>query len=391
MATSQSPEPSRKRKRGAEVAEEIEIDISLPEPLSKKALRKSKKPKPAVNPDVSPFGATAPEEKVADADSKPAARSAWAVWIGNLPWTATKLELRDFFMKNAELSESQITRVHMPAPPAQPESKYPRPKQHNKGFAYVDFSSQEALDAALKLSEQIFGGRAVLIKNSQSFEGRPAAEDRVDKSNTGKPPSKRVFVGNLGFDVTKEDLEKHYTRVGRVADIHMATFEDSGNCKGFAWVTFQDIKAAEAAVRGWKLLLPEDEKASDARETSPAEGNEADPPKDKRKGPKKPKKITVNRLGERLLRCEFAEDPSVRYKKRFGKDREQPEGAENNEDGKSKPDKVGMENSSHDRRREARKAGKVDARTIRPGAAHMNAPRASASIVEGKGKKISFD
>jgi RNA recognition motif-containing protein len=391
MATSQSPEPSRKRKRGAEAAEEIEIDISLPEPLSKKALRKSKKSKPAANPEVSQSAGTAPTETAAEVDSKPAARSAWGVWIGNLPWTATKPELRDFFVKNAALAESQITRVHMPAPPAQPESKFPRPKQHNKGFAYVDFSGQEALDAALQLSEQIFGGRAVLIKNSQSFEGRPAAEDRVDKSNNGKPPSKRVFVGNLGFDVTKEDLEKHYNRVGTVADIHMATFEDSGNCKGFAWVTFQDIKAAEAAVRGWKLLLPEDEKAPDARENSPAEGNEADPPKNKRKEPKKPKKITINRLGDRVLRCEFAEDPSVRYKKRFGKDREKPEGAEGNDDVKSKPEKERTENSSHDRRREARKAGKVDARTIRPGAAHMNAPRASVSIVEGKGKKISFD
>jgi hypothetical protein len=248
------------------------------------------------------------------------------------------------------------------------------------------------LDAALKLSESIFGGRAVLIKNSQSFEGRPVPEAKEEKINSGKPPSKRVFVGNLGFDVTKEELEKNYAQCGKVTDIHMATFEDTGNCKGFAWVTFEDIKSAESAVRGW--FMTEEEDMVDSTKDAAADGEE-EPGRDKRKmKPRKPRKWFVSRLGDRMLRCEFAEDPTTRYKKRYGKDKESTDGAQIPDAAEAEPDtgKINRKNaSSHDKRREARKASKVDARTIRPGAAHANAPRASAAIVESKGKKISFD
>ncbi len=37
---------------------------------------------------------------------------------------------------------------------------------------------------------------------------------------------------------------------------------------------------------------------------------------------RKPRKWTVNKLAGRVLRCEFAEDPALRYRKRFGKKRE---------------------------------------------------------------------
>src|ERR1700712_3915359 len=144
MAASESPDSSRKRKRDTETVEELEIDINLPEPLSKKALRKAKKSK-STAPDGtedSTEGKTATE-----ADSK-TNRSAWGVWIGNLPWTVTKNELREWFTKNGSITDSQITRVHMAPPPKSNDSRNSRVKFSNRGYAYVDFDSQELLDSA---------------------------------------------------------------------------------------------------------------------------------------------------------------------------------------------------------------------------------------------------
>jgi hypothetical protein len=352
----------------------------------------------------------------------------------------------------------------MPAPTSAPPRIGEKPK--NKGFAYVDFDSAEALQAALELTETPMGdsARKVLIKRAESFDGRPdehasaaaakgSAGGRVElsKANTQKPPSKRVFVGNLGFDTTKEDLESHFGQCGTVTDVHMATFEDSGKCKGFAWVTFETTEASGAAVRGW-IMKKDGEDDSDSGSDSEGDDDamkklkeagyteedlkfdkeaqyifkQKQKQKQKKRKPKRLQKWFVNKLYGRMLRCEFAEDPTTRYNKRFGKDAKGKEDRESGAErgGEDSGDvelgdvndatpattitatapataavaagsKSGLPPTSHERRREVRKAkkeyGKVDARTIAPGAALANAPRASGAIVSAKGTKITFD
>lgn len=357
---------SKKRKRDIAPASELEIDVSLPEPPSKKALRKAKKQKTTGASTTTSKDASGghlqgsgnddllPSDAVVSTPALPAdARSPYGIWIGNLPFIATKPLLRAFLTSpetGAAIKDSQITRVHMPAPQNAAATRT-QLKPLNKGFAYVDFSTKEALDAALALSESMMGGRKVLIKDSKSFVGRPdkvagegGAEGAGNKDVGGKgnsktmKPTKRVFVGNLGFDVTKEDLKEHYEKCGEIADIHMATFEDSGKCKGFAWVTFDNLEAAECAVQGW-VRIPEpaddDEDESEVEDAKTKEDggvavdgktdsveDGAQKTKSTTKKPKKQKtrKWFVNRLQGRPLRSEYAEDASSRYKKRFGKE-----------------------------------------------------------------------
>ena len=417
---------SKKRKR-EELPEELEIDVSLPEPPSKKALRKSKKSKTAV-PTATSNHAGDNDDAIAepkDDSSKPTKeekerRTDHSIWIGNLPWTATKQDLRDFLLDQGSIQASQITRVHMPAPSAQQaKDTKGRPAFKNKGFAYVDFDSQETLFSALQLTETPFyrSGRNVLVKNARSFEGRPedhvnAAKDESGKSRgkgfaEEKPPSKRIFVGNLAFEITKEDLETYFGQCGAIENIHMATFEDSGKCKGYGWITFATLEAAESAVKGF-ILKEQDEDEDLEGGQEDAEGDEAEKkPKVLRK--KKPRKWFVNRLFGREIKREYAEDASVRYKKRFGSDRKRQEGdagfagdegapiREVNGDEGNKPYQKNM--SSHDRRREQRRAQKygndykkVDARTVAPGAALSHAQRGSTAIsTEKTGTKIRFD
>lgn len=410
--------PSKKRKRDALPQDEIEIDITLPEPPSKKALRRAKKGKPLPTPSAtSPSqGQNSPEKNgstVPKDDPKPAKHSDYGVWIGNLPWSATKATLRTFLTDHSNINDGQITRVHMPEPNNAANSKQIT-KPQNKGFAYIDFTDSEALNAAIALSETLMGGRRLLIKNAKSFEGRPdkpkETEDGKRSVSTvrGKLPNKRVFVGNLGFDVTKEDLIEHYTQCGEVVDLHMATFEDTGKCKGFAWVTFAELDAAKAAVTGWTYKFMEgDDEESEAENDSDEDGKGGEAVNGdvsiKSKKHKKKRKWFVNKLKGRALRCEFAEDATSRYKKRFGKD-----AAGNFQDGDVETDgDMGMteagemartSRSAHAKRGEKhtsdfrdKKHRKVDARTIKPGAALANAPRATGAIVEAKGKKITFD
>ncbi|GME44446.1 Nucleolar protein 13 [Neofusicoccum parvum] len=414
----EAPTPSkdsRKRKRTALPEDgELEVDITAPEPLSKREQRLAKKgkldpntkaskaPKPAATSDGDSSDNEGNERPAAKKDGGKAAadkkpeKSAHGVWIGNLPWSATRESLRDFFTKHAGIEDSRIARVHMPAPDKAAVANM-RVKPHNKGFAYVDFDGPAAVAAAIDASETLMGGRPVLIKNASNFDGRPKKKEgegegeggltKLSKTAAvqaggGKEPSKRVFVGNLSFEVTKEDLVEHYSKCGEVLDVHVATFQDTGKCKGFAWVTFETIDAAAAAVAGYTMIPAEDDDDSDEEmeDAEKADGAE------KKKKRKKARKWFVNRLGGRDLRVEFAEDASTRYKKRFGKDKEGGNaGADGEEFGEVHPSRQRQMGKG---RREPRK---VDARTIAPGAALAHAPRSTGAIVESKGKKITFD
>ncbi|OAP58895.1 hypothetical protein AYL99_06192 [Fonsecaea erecta] len=283
------------RKRNAEAAE-IEIDVEAPEPPSKKALRKAKKAKVSEGSTLPSEAKKAiPSTETQDASHKDTTRSEYGIWIGNLAFGTTKDDLIKFLTSNPTnvIRRDQITRTHLP----QASPKFGRPQ--NKGFAYVDFSDQECIDTALKLSESLLGGRPVLVKNAKNFEGRPERRKDLLEKHT-QPPSKRIFVGNLDFTTTVEDLESHFGVCGPIVHTHMATFEDSGKCKGFAWIDFEQLESAEKAMRGWV-------ERGDGVEDSPAKSKSSK------------SKILLHRLHGRKLRMEYAEDKAVRYEKRFGK------------------------------------------------------------------------
>ena len=382
-----------KKRKAEPLPEELEIDIDLPEPVSKKASRKAKKLKSTSAENDGEESATEAKSKSKskpnEEDKKTEKRSEYGVWIGNLPWSATKDSLRTFLTEHTEIPGDQITRIHLP-PPTKPPNPNWTFKPLNKGFAYVDFSTELAMYSAIALTETKMDRRPLLIKNAKNFEGRPdkpkgedKAEDAKD-AKSSKPPNKRIFVGNLAFEVTKEELQHHFGQFGDVADLHMATFEDSGKCKGYAWVTFETIESATSAVKGYIYKEDNNKKGGD--------GDSDEENEDAKSGAKK-RKWKLNKLMGRDLRCEFAEDASTRYQKRYGKEK-----------------KEGMEGVHPDRARhfdreernerprppkqqfqDQRPRKRVDPRTIKSGAAHSSAPRGPQGIVKSEGTKVTFD
>jgi RNA recognition motif-containing protein len=372
-------DPSQK-KRKLQDGPELEIDISAPEPPSKKALRKAKKGK-KTDGEAKDTEKDTEKPKTEKTESKDAEkRSEYGVWIGNLSFNTTKDDLRQFFIDGCSFDNDTITRVHMPKGP----EKFGRPQ--NKGFAYVDFSTKKALEEAIGLSEQLLTGRRVLIKNANSFEGRP--EKTAEQANgaasakPGHPPSRRIFVGNLSFDVTKESLEEHFARCGTVDNVHMATFQDTGKCKGYAWVEFEEIASAEAAVRGF--VMEKEDEEEEEEESSDSSDSDEESKKPKKKVQKKSKyqrRIWVNQLLGRRMRMEFAEDAQTRYKKRFGKD------GEGKKNGQPAITEEGAEPAEQQPRVRKQRRPSIDESRY----SKETVQRLSGAIVEAQGKKVTFD
>ncbi|KAI1943363.1 Nucleolar protein 13 [Ophidiomyces ophidiicola] len=370
---------------------DIEVDINAPEPPSKKALRKAKKKSVSAKIDITQ--STGLQPKAQDVPKElTKKRSGFGIWIGNLPFSASQDNLLQFFTTLGSFNANEIIRIHLP------NGEKRNGKQQNKGFAYIDFSTSAAVPRAIALSEKLLLGRAVLIKDANNFSGRPEKSgDNKDDSarRPGNPASNKIFVGNLGFDVTKQILEEHYKSCGGISHVHLATFEDSGKCKGYGWVEFDDLDAAEAAVRGF-VRVPDGEHI-EVNEESLAHVEAEHGEKTKRK--LKEKKMWVNRLMGRSLRVDFAEDSSTRYKKRFGKegfDRrpQPPTNGGGVQDGSLPPtDEVPRENHYESWRGERRTQLRPKGKKVGSGGRYSEetVQRLSGAIVEAEGKKIKFD
>ena len=61
----------------------------------------------------------------------------------------------------------------------------------------------------------------------------------------------RVHVGNLSFGTTTQDLKDAFAQSGGVTDVKVMTDRDTGQSRGFGFVTFTSAAAAAEAVRQW--------------------------------------------------------------------------------------------------------------------------------------------
>jgi RNA recognition motif-containing protein len=61
--------------------------------------------------------------------------------------------------------------------------------------------------------------------------------------------SKKLYVGNLPFSTTEDELRTLFEQHGPVASVSVITDRETGRPRGFAFVEMEDASAAEAAQR----------------------------------------------------------------------------------------------------------------------------------------------
>jgi RNA recognition motif-containing protein len=61
--------------------------------------------------------------------------------------------------------------------------------------------------------------------------------------------SKKLYVGNLSFSSTEEDLKELFGRHGTVESVAVITDRETGRARGFAFVEMAEASAASDAIR----------------------------------------------------------------------------------------------------------------------------------------------
>jgi len=143
-------------------------------------------------------------------------------YVVNLSYDTPTYKLRELFNEHGE-----VQKLFMPK-----ERSTGRPK----GIAFVTMSSEEERDSAIeKLNQTEIDGRTIYVDKAKPRSEKKKAE----KVST----SKKLYVGNISYDSTKDDLIELFSQYGNVEDVYIPVDRESGYPRGFAFVTMKNEEA----------------------------------------------------------------------------------------------------------------------------------------------------
>eukprot|EP00934_Nitzschia_sp_Nitz4_P004928 Nitzschia sp. Nitz4//scaffold230_size58257//7416//8750//NITZ4_006473-RA/size58257-processed-gene-0.48-mRNA-1//1//CDS//3329543226//4918//frame0 len=223
---------------------------------------------PVVGETETEAGATpgAAADAKTDAAPQDEARSR-RVYVGNLPWGVSWQDLKDLMKTTGhEVTRSDVMQT---------------PDGRSKGCGIVEFATVEgANQAVLTLNDTELRGRRIFVREdredfrSGSSAPRAGGDAQGHRFSQGEQAqSRRVYVGNLSWDVDWPQLKDHMRAAGEVVHAEVIC-EHNGRSKGCGIVEYQTEAEAQQAIstlthselNGRTIFVRED------RETSSAPG-----------------------------------------------------------------------------------------------------------------------
>ncbi|XP_050400341.2 probable RNA-binding protein 19 [Patella vulgata] len=126
----------------------------------------------------------------------------------------------------------------------------------NIGFAYVDFFTLKDMEQAQKRSKNFINGKKVIIKkvgekmvDVEVKKPRPweIKNFKTTEDEEGIAESGRLFVRNLAYSCTEEEVEEVFKPFGPLAEVSLQVDRLMNKPKGFALVTYMMPEHAVAA------------------------------------------------------------------------------------------------------------------------------------------------
>jgi RNA recognition motif-containing protein len=193
--------------------------------------------------DVTPPSATTEETTPQPPSDESQSRR---VYVGNLAWDVSWQDLKDLMKTTGhEVTRSDVMKSY---------------DGRSKGCGIVEFATSEgAKQAVLTLNDKELNGRQIFVREDR--EGRPSTTGGGGNTrNSGsvgggghrfsvgeKAQSRRVYVGNLSWDVNWPILKDHMKQAGEVVHAEVVS-EHSGRSKGCGIVEYSTEDEAQVAI-----------------------------------------------------------------------------------------------------------------------------------------------
>lgn len=105
----------------------------------------------------------------------------------------------------------------------------------SKGVGYVEFRDEESVTAALQLTGQKLLGIPVIVQVTEAEKNRQARNTESSGNHPNSIPFHRLYVGNIHFNVTEQDLQAVFEPFGELEFVQLQR-EENGRSKGYGFV-----------------------------------------------------------------------------------------------------------------------------------------------------------
>ncbi|XP_024034538.1 uncharacterized protein LOC102614661 isoform X5 [Citrus sinensis] len=127
-----------------------------------------------------------------------------------------------------------------------------RNSRRSKGVGYVEFYDVMSVPMAIALSGQPLLGQPVMVKPSEAEKNLVQSNSSIaGASGGGTGPysggARRLYVGNLHFNMTEDQLRQVFEPFGTVELVQLP-LDETGHCKGFGFVQFARLEDARNAL-----------------------------------------------------------------------------------------------------------------------------------------------
>ena len=150
------------------------------------------------------------------------------LFVGGLPQDAKDAEIKEHFSQFGE-----IEGINLKTDPHTGRSR---------GFAFVVFKEQEALDKAVT-AEHTLKNKKVAVKKAQAKQGK-------------------VYVGKLKPEVTDDDVKEFFAQYGAISGIEQPFDKIKNERKNFCFITFEKeepakklLKEGSVSIKGFELEI----------------------------------------------------------------------------------------------------------------------------------------
>lgn len=156
------------------------------------------------------------------------------VYVEGIPFHCTEQDVKDFFVQNGI---EDIIQMRLPT--WQDSGRL-------RGFGHVVFHSTDSRLKAMECSGKHIQNRFLTIQAPN------AARSNIPQEAREQPEGcKKVFVKNLPYDITEQDVENTFRSCGKILEggVRLARNYQTKQCKGFAYVEFKNPEGAYSAVQ----------------------------------------------------------------------------------------------------------------------------------------------
>lgn len=165
-----------------------------------------------------------PKEKVAENKKKYTAKKSrnqgTKIYIGNLNFETTQETLKAAFEEFGDVTDCFIPSDYEGNP---------------RGFAFIQMSEENAVSAIEGLNGVELEGRTLNVNKS------------LPKGTKSTPKQVKLYVGNLSWGTEEGALRELFEEYGKVVDAYIPVDRETGQHRGFAFVTMAPDDALRAA------------------------------------------------------------------------------------------------------------------------------------------------